>query len=80
VAYARANKVNITLTNGVWVDYDARSLSSESYITDNEINGCYYGIYNEWNNIVIKNNLISNTHTPIYDGGNNTTVSGNIIQ
>jgi hypothetical protein len=73
-------KANTTLTGGVWVDYDARGLSSGSYIVDNEISGCYYGVYNGWNNVVISDNLISNTHIPIYDGGNNTTFSGNVIR
>jgi translation initiation factor IF-1 len=67
------------LTSGVWVDYDSRALSSGSYIADNVVNGCYYGVHNDWGRVSIVDNVVINAHVPIYNSNDDAIISDNII-
>jgi hypothetical protein len=67
-------------TAGVFVDKDARGLSTGQKIIGNQITSCYYGVYNKWNNVVIQNNVFTSCKVPITNNGLNTIMSGNVIK
>jgi len=74
-----SNPTSLQHTAGVFVDNDKTGLSTGENIIGNQITGCYFGVYNNWNYVVIENNVFTSCSYPIIDNGLYTVISGNTI-